>query len=81
MNINAGIIDQQVRGLAQRLRAELADALGTPNLDDTLARSGNSLRRSDDCPTVRPMVNGNRGQGTALPRRLPDRSTSVPRLG
>jgi hypothetical protein len=39
MNINAGIIDQQVRGLAQRLRAELADALGTPNLDDTLARS------------------------------------------
>ena len=39
MNINAGIIDQQVRGLAQRLRAELADALGRPSLDDTTARS------------------------------------------
>jgi AIPR protein len=39
MNINAGIIDQQVRGLAQRLGARIADALGRPNVDDTMARS------------------------------------------
>jgi hypothetical protein len=26
---------------------------------------------SDDCPTVRPMVNGNRGQGTERSERLP----------
>ncbi|HET7502135.1 MAG TPA: AIPR family protein [Kofleriaceae bacterium] len=39
MNINAGIIAQQVRGLAQRLRGRLADALDRQNLDDTAARS------------------------------------------
>jgi hypothetical protein len=39
MNINVGIIDQQVRGLAQRSRAKLAEALGKATLDDTLARS------------------------------------------
>lgn len=38
MNINASIIDQQVRGLAQRLRAALEAALGRP-LDDIRARS------------------------------------------
>ena len=37
MNINAGIIDQHVRGIAQRLRARLEDELG--RLDDTKARS------------------------------------------
>jgi hypothetical protein len=39
MNINVGIIDQQARGLAQRLRAELAEALDRPSLDDIAARS------------------------------------------
>jgi len=39
MSINVGIIDQQVRGLAQRLRSELADALDKASIDDTLARS------------------------------------------
>jgi|JI10StandDraft_1071094.scaffolds.fasta_scaffold887284_1 hypothetical protein len=38
MNINASIIDQQVQGLAKRLRAELEDALGK-GLDDGMARS------------------------------------------
>ena len=38
MNINASIIDQQVRGLSKRLRAELEDALGK-GLDDSMARS------------------------------------------
>jgi hypothetical protein len=38
MNINVGIIDQQVRGLAQRLRPQIEDALGK-TVDDTMARS------------------------------------------
>ena len=38
MNINVGIIDQQVRGLAVRLKPELDAALDKP-LDETLARS------------------------------------------
>jgi hypothetical protein len=38
MNINVGIIDQQVRGLAQRLRAEIEHALDRA-VDDGLARS------------------------------------------
>ena len=38
MSINVGIIDQQVRGLAQRLRPQLEDALDK-KIDDTLARS------------------------------------------
>jgi hypothetical protein len=38
MNINAGIIDQQVRGLSQRLRARFEEALET-KLDDQRARS------------------------------------------
>lgn len=39
MNINVGIIDQQVRGLAQRLGPQLAEAVGKPHLDETLPRS------------------------------------------
>ncbi len=38
MNINASIIDQQVRGLSQRLKPELDNALGR-TLDETTARS------------------------------------------
>ncbi len=38
MNINVGIIDQQVRGLAQRLRPQLENSLDKA-LDDTMARS------------------------------------------
>jgi hypothetical protein len=38
MNINAGIIDQHVRGFAQRYRTQLESALGR-TLDDTMARS------------------------------------------
>lgn len=38
MNINVGIIDQQVRGLAQRLRGPIEEALGR-TVDDTQARS------------------------------------------
>ena len=38
MNINVSIIDQQVRGLAQRLRARLEEELDRA-VDDTLARS------------------------------------------
>jgi len=38
MNINAGIIDQQVRGLAERLRPPIEEALGRA-VDDVLARS------------------------------------------
>jgi hypothetical protein len=38
MNINVGIIDQQVRGLAQRLKPQLDDALDR-HLDETMARS------------------------------------------
>jgi hypothetical protein len=38
MNINVGIIDQQVRGLAQRLKAQIDEAVGK-NLDETAARS------------------------------------------
>lgn len=38
MNINAGIIDQHVRGFAQRHRARLESALDR-TLDDTMARS------------------------------------------
>lgn len=38
ININVGIIDQQVRGLAQRLRAEIEHALDRA-VDDGLARS------------------------------------------
>ena len=38
MNINVGIIDQQVRGLAQRLKARIDEAVGK-NLDETAARS------------------------------------------
>ena len=38
MNINAGIIDQHVRGLAQRLKTQIDGALGK-TLDETTARS------------------------------------------
>ncbi len=38
MNINVGIIDQQVRGLSQRIRLKLEDALAR-KLDDTLTHS------------------------------------------
>jgi len=38
VNINVGIIDQQVRGLATRLKPQLDDALGK-TLDETAARS------------------------------------------
>lgn len=38
MNINVGIIDQQVRGLAQRLRSQIEAALGRA-IDDVMARS------------------------------------------
>ncbi|MEZ4362770.1 MAG: AIPR family protein [Kofleriaceae bacterium] len=38
MNIHVSIIDQQVRGLAERQKAQLEDALGK-TLDDTAARS------------------------------------------
>ena len=38
MNINVGIIDQQVRGLATRLKAQLDETLGK-NLDEVTARS------------------------------------------
>ena len=38
MNINASIIDQQVRGLAEKLRSEIDLVLGKV-ADDTLARS------------------------------------------
>lgn len=38
MNVNVGIIDQQVRGLAQRLRALIEQELDRP-LDDTTTRS------------------------------------------
>ena len=38
MNINVGIIDQQVRGLSLRLRPQIEEALDK-TLDDTLARS------------------------------------------
>lgn len=39
MNINVSLIDQHVRGFAQRLRGPLAEALGKPQQEDTLARS------------------------------------------
>lgn len=39
MNINVGIIDQQVRGLAQRLRTELGHALDRAGLQDVALRS------------------------------------------
>lgn len=38
MNINVGIIDQQVRGLAQRLRGQIETELGT-TLDETKTKS------------------------------------------
>lgn len=38
MNVNVGIIDQQVRGLATRLKPQIEDALGKA-LDETTARS------------------------------------------
>lgn len=38
MNINVGIIDQQVRGLAQRLKAQIEDELDK-SLDETTTRS------------------------------------------
>ncbi|MBN2196673.1 MAG: AIPR family protein [Polyangiaceae bacterium] len=38
MNINVGIIDQQVRGLAQRLKAQVEDELDR-RFDDTMTRS------------------------------------------
>lgn len=38
MNFNVGIIDQQVRGLTERLRAQIEEEVGN-KLDDTAARS------------------------------------------
>lgn len=38
MNLNVGVIDQQVRGLAQRLGPRLAEAMDRSSLDETLAR-------------------------------------------
>lgn len=39
MNLNASIIDHQVRGLAERARAQLTEALEKTTLDETTARS------------------------------------------
>jgi hypothetical protein len=39
MNINAGIIDQHVRGLAARLKDRIEETLDRSKLDDNLARS------------------------------------------
>ncbi len=39
MNINVGIIDQHVRGLAGRLMDRIKDVLDKPSLDETTARS------------------------------------------
>lgn len=39
MNLNVGIIDQQVRGLAERLREDLTETLGRAAVDETARRS------------------------------------------
>ncbi len=54
MNINVGIIDQQVRGLAQRLQSRIEEELDR-KLDETTTRSVAfvvrcSLRKGDAGP-------------------------------